>query len=166
MYFDNFPKIIYNFNINNKEEIKVLTDITKNVRLRKEILSNITLFDMYIISDGETPEFIAEKVYGNPQYFWAIMLANDRYDYLTDFPMRQNAMERIISDKYGADNINDIHHYEAVINGSTYVVDSTIAGSNPVTNSDHEYAVNESKRIIKIISPAIIEKVAAEFGVM
>ena len=166
MYFDNFPKIIYNFNINNKEEIKVLTDITKNVRLRKEILSNITLFDMYIISDGETPELIAEKVYGNPQYFWAIMLANDRYDYLTDFPMSQNAMERIISDKYGADNINDIHHYEAVINGSTYVVDSTIAGSTPITNSGHEYAVNESKRIIKIISPAIIEKVAAEFGVM
>ena len=52
MYFDNFPKIIYNFNINNKEELKVLTDITRNVRLRKEILSNITLFDMYIISDG------------------------------------------------------------------------------------------------------------------
>ena len=96
MYFDKFPKIIYNFNINNKEELKVLTDITRNVRLRKEILSNITLFDMYIISDGETPEFIAEKIYGNPEYFWAVMLANDRYDYLTDFPMRQTAMEKII----------------------------------------------------------------------
>ena len=94
------------------------------------------------------------------------MLANDRYDYLTDFPMRQNAMEKMIIDKYGIDNINDIHHYEKEINGVTYIVDITLAGSNPVTNSDHEYAVNESKRIIKIISPTIIEKVAAEFGVM
>jgi len=166
MYFDNFPKFLYNFNINDKEETKVVTDITKNVRLRKEILSNITLFDMYIISDGETPEFIAEKIYGNPEYFWAIMLANDRYDYLTDFPLRQNAMEKMIIDKYGVENINDIHHYEKEINGVTYVVDSTLAGSNPITNSGHEYAVNESKRIIKIISPAIIEKVAVEFGVM
>lgn len=166
MYFDNFPKIIYNFNINNKEEILLVSDITKNVRIRKEILSNITLFDMYIISDGETPEFIAEKVYGNPEYFWAIMLANDRYDYLTDFPLRETAMEKMIIDKYGIDNINDIHHYEAEINGVTYTIDSTVAGSTPITNSGHEYAVNESKRIIKIISPAIIEKVAAEFGVM
>ena len=30
--------------------------------------------------DGETPEIVAEKVYGNAEYHWIIMLANDIYD--------------------------------------------------------------------------------------
>ena len=85
MYFNDFDKILYNFVINGKEELKVMTDITKNVRVRKEILSNITLFDTYIIQEGETPEIIAEKVYGRADYHWSILLANDRYDYLNDY---------------------------------------------------------------------------------
>ena len=164
MYFTDFDKIIYNFFINGKEELKVMTDITRNVRVRKELLSNITLFDMYTIQDGETPEIIAEKIYGRADYHWAILLANDRYDYLNDFPLRQITMEKVISDKYGEEHINDIHHYEAVINGQTFVVDSNVIGSSPITNSDYEITVNDSKRLIKIISPSLINKVAKELS--
>lgn len=164
MYFNDFGNIIYNFNIGGKDEVKVVTDITRNVRVRKEVLSNITLFDRYIIQDGETPEIIAEKVYGRADYHWAILLANDRYDYLNDFPLKQVTMEKVIIDKYGEDNIHDIHHYEAVINGKTFVVDSNTVGSTPITNSDYELSVNESKRLIKIISASLINKVAQELS--
>ena len=164
MYFNDFDKILYNFFINGKEELKVITDITKNVRVRKEILSNITLFDTYIIQEGETPEIIAEKVYGRADYHWSILLANDRYDYLNDFPLRQVAMDKVVIDKYGEDHIHDIHHYEAIINGQTFVVDSTVVGSSPITNSDYELSVNESKRLIKIISPSLIIQVAQELS--
>lgn len=164
MYFNDFDKILYNFVINGKEELKVMTDITRNVRVRKELLSNITLFDMYTIQDGETPEIIAEKIYGRADYHWAILLANDRYDYLNDFPLRQITMEKVISDKYGEEHIHDVHHYEAVINGKTFVVDSNVVGSSPITNSDYEITVNDSKRLIKIISPSLISKVAKELS--
>lgn len=164
MYFNDFDKILYNFVINGKEELKVMTDITKNVRVRKEILSNITLFDTYIIQEGETPEIIAEKVYGRADYHWSILLANDRYDYLNDFPLRQIAMDKVVIDKYGEDHIHDIHHYEAIINNQTFVVDSTVVGSSPITNSDYEISVNEGKRLIKIISPSLISQVAQELS--
>ena len=164
MYFSNFENIIYNFLINGKEEVKVMTDITRNVRIRKELLSNITLFDTYTIQDGESPEIIAEKVYGRSDLHWAILLANDRYDYLNDYPLRQSSMDKVILDKYGEDHINDIHHYEADINGKTFVVDSDFVGSRAVSNYDYEITVNEDKRSIKIISPSIINKVAQELS--
>lgn len=110
MYFANFPTILYDFTINGKTEYKIITDITKNVRFRKLILENIALYDSYDVKDGETPEIISEKVYGTPHYHWVIMLVNQRYDYINDFPLSQNELESLIETKYG-DKKDHAHHY-------------------------------------------------------
>jgi hypothetical protein len=152
MYFKNFQKIYYDYNINGEKELKVVTDITKNVRFRKEVLSNISAYDYYDIKDGETPEIIAEKIYGNPEYHWIIMLANDKYDYLSDFPLDTHKLEKFINEKYG-DQVYAIHHYE---NDKGLVVDSSYPGAVSVSNYDYETRINESKRKIKIVSKDII----------
>jgi hypothetical protein len=164
MYFNNFPKMSYPFTINGKTEFRTVMDITKNVRLRREILSNVTLFDTYIIKDGETPELIAEYVYGNAQYHWTILLANDLYDYLSDFPLSQAILDNVIIDKYGVLNIHKIHHYEGVVNGRTFIVDKDFIGHIPISNSDYEYNLNEEKRTIKIISPNFINQIVSELN--
>jgi hypothetical protein len=88
MYFKEFPEFLYDFRYGAYEtKTSIVRDITRNVRFRKEVLDNIAVYDEYDIVDGETPEIIAEKIYGNPEYHWIIMLANQRYDYLTDFPL-------------------------------------------------------------------------------
>jgi hypothetical protein len=88
MYFKDFPEFLYDFRYAlNETKTAIVKDITRNVRFRKEVLNNIAVYDEYDIIDGETPEIIAEKIYGNPEYHWIIMLANQRYDYLTDFPL-------------------------------------------------------------------------------
>ena len=85
MYFKEFPKFIYDFkNPDGSTSTQIVKDITRNVRFRKEVFANISVFDEYDIVDGETPEIIAEKVYGNPKYHWVIMLANERFDYTRD----------------------------------------------------------------------------------
>lgn len=114
MYFQNFPKIYYDFpNIaSGNTDLQVLTDITTNVRIRKEVLENITIYDEYDILEGETPEMIAEKVYGNPELHWVIMLVNQRYDYLKDFPMTSLEFDNYLKETYGDNSLYDIHHYE------------------------------------------------------
>lgn len=113
MYFQNFPKIFYDFNKNDEDtSLQILTDITANVRLRKQILENITLYDEYDIQDGETPEIIAEKFYGNPELHWTIMLVNQRYNYLEDFPMSMHELDQHVKTRYGENKYNAIHHYE------------------------------------------------------
>ena len=91
MYFKDFPEFIYDFKYGSSSETKtsIVKDITRNIRIKKEVLSNIVLYDEYDIIDGETPEIIAEKFYGNPEYHWIIMLANERFNYITDFPLEE-----------------------------------------------------------------------------
>lgn len=87
MYFKEFPQFLYDFKYADRDtRTSVVTDITRNIRFRRDLLENVSLYDEYDIVDGETPEIIAEKIYGNAEYHWIIMLANGRYDYLTDFP--------------------------------------------------------------------------------
>ena len=160
MYFKDFPQFAYDFEIRGKTKVLLLTDITRNVRFRKEILSNIELFDEYDIQDGETPEIIAEKVYGNPNYHWVIMLVNERYDYIADFPMPYPQLFQYVQDKYGVGNEYDTHHF---VNERGYIVDQYYVGKLAVSNIDHEERINEEKRRIKLISPQLIDRVMKQF---
>lgn len=113
------------------------------------------------MKDGETPEIVAEKVYGNPEYHWIIMLVNERFDYLADYPLTYDALLKYVEDKYGAGNENATHHY---INTDGYIVDSSQAGATPVSNLQYEERVNENKRRIKIVSPNLIATVLNQFS--
>lgn len=137
----------------------VMTDISRNIRFRKEILSNITSYDEYDIVDGETPEIIAEKIYGNAEYHWIIMLTNDLYDYRKDFPLTQLQLEKYVEDKYGVDADVTRHYVDA--NG--FVVNETVSGAVPVSNRQYEEDLNESKRRIKVISKDLIAIVLKNF---
>ena len=235
MYFANFPKIIYDFDLSNGIDYKIVTDITRNIRVRKQILENITLYDYYDIGEGETPEIISEKIYGTPYYHWVIMLVNQRYDYVNDFPLTQRELDAYIDEKYGEKkyhvnhykvdgmikeginilnfvgveisggtfgsiNIGDVvvssHGYKARVDSVTYEPTSstatvslrtgnfllnelvTVAGENTnvrvascvipsqyttVSNYDYEFNLNESKRRIKIVDPALVEQLVKEF---
>ena len=158
MYFDNFPTFLYPFKINNKTEYKLVRDISQNVRVRKEILANVTLYDEYDIREGETPEIISEKVYGSPLYHWVVMLCNERYNYVDDYPLTQYELEKHITAKYGSGNEYDTHHY---IDTNGNIVDSTQGTS--VSNYDYETDLNESKRRIKLISPTLLNTILKNF---
>jgi hypothetical protein len=145
MYFDNFPTFLYPYTVNNKLEYKLVKDISQNVRVRKEILSNVTLYDEYDIRDGETPEIISEKIYGSPLYHWVVMLCNDRYNYVDDFPLPIPELEKHIANKYG----------------SSHIYDSSQGTS--VSNYDYEFSINESKRRIKLISPTLLNTILKNF---
>jgi hypothetical protein len=113
MYFSAFPKIYYDFaQDNTSTSLQILTDITTNVRVRKEVLENITLYDEYDMMDGETPEIVAEKVYGNPELHWVIMLVNQKYNYIQDFPLTNGELYEHCVATYGEDYLEDVHHYE------------------------------------------------------
>lgn len=160
MYFKRFPTIYYPVTINGVKQYSVLKDVTINVRFIKEFVSNITLYDLYDIVDGETPEVISEKFYGTPLYHWILMLVNERYDYLEDFPLTYSNLLDVVKNKYGEENAYHTHHYE---NEKGYVVSSDYPLARAVSNLEYEESKNESKRTIKIIDRSIIERVVRDF---
>lgn len=103
MYFAKFPPIIYPFEINGQMVYKQITDITLNVRIFEILKQYATVYDEYDMLDGETPEIVSEKAYGSPNYHWVIMLLNERFDYVNDFPMDQVTFDTYVADKYGVE---------------------------------------------------------------
>jgi len=161
MYFQKIPNIYYLFDIGGKPVLKPVRDITFNVRFRKSILENITLFDEYDIKEGETIEIIANNVYGSPEYHWVIMLCNQKYDYVEDFPVPERLLEQYVSEKYP--DPFGIHHY---VDSQGFIVSPGTIGAVAITNYDHEVTVNESKRRIKLISPQLLGTILNEYKII
>ena len=160
-YFAKFPQIYYDFKLGSSADpttLLVIKDITQNVRIRKEVLSNVLLYDIYHIQDGESPEVIAEKVYGSPLYHWVVMMVNEKFDYIDDFPMSSYTLENYIDNKYGNQR-NSPHHY--VKDG--YIVNSDEPGAVSVSNADYEYNLNEEKSKIKLIKPSLLQQILTEY---
>lgn len=159
MYFQNFPQFLYDYDINGDRKVFLVSDITRNIRFRRDILANISVYDEYDIVDGETPEIIAEKYYGNAQYHWIVMLANNIHDVRSEWPMSTYQFELYMEDKYG-DSKYAVHHYE---NANGHIVNSSEPFAAPISNMDYEQRINESKRRIKLVSPEIISTVLKNF---
>jgi len=121
MYFSKFPQFLYDFNYGNRIKTSIVKDITRNVRLRKDILQNITLFDEYDIIDGETPEIISEKFYGTAEYHWVVMLCNGKYDYRADFPVAEDVLVKHIADTYNPTLYSSDWYWDTHDDGLVYI---------------------------------------------
>lgn len=162
MYFENFNSLIYAFKIKGDIVVKPMLDITTNVRPLQRILENTLFYGNFDVEDGDTPEVIAERIYGDPNLHWVLMLINEKYDYLEDWPMPANKLDEYVSKKYGVGNENATHMIygrEHWINTSGNIVDNP---QNPdslsirVSNIDYERKINEEKRRIRIVHPNLI----------
>jgi hypothetical protein len=164
MYFAKMPNIYYDFiDKDGNPTLKILKDITTNVRLIKSAVENITMYDYYDIRDGETPEIVAAKVYGNSKYHWIIMLSNKIYDYRQEWPLTFDTLDRIITQKYGDGNEYKTHHYE---NAKGLAVNSDYPLATPISNYDFETRMNEKKRRIKLVSKPVLDAVIKEYTAM
>ena len=121
MYFKSFPYTYYS--LDDASTVQVVTNITARAVLSDEVKNNLSLYDEYDIKDGETPELLADKFYGNPELHWVVLHYNEIIDPRFDWPLDTNNLSRYISGKYN--NPNGIHHYEdanlAIANGNVII---------------------------------------------
>ena len=75
MYFANFPSIVYDATGN--FDFKVVTNLLRRVALRQKVRDNTLIFDTYDVGNGETPEILADKLYGESELHWIILLLNN-----------------------------------------------------------------------------------------
>ena len=108
MYFRQFPTIPYDSK--GTGEFKSVKNLLRRVGIRAKVKSNSMLYDTYDVKNGETPESIAFKLYGEAELHWVIMLVNDITDRFHDWPMTEAQFSQFVHDKY--DNVDAVHHYE------------------------------------------------------
>ena len=108
MYFNSFPVIPYDSSGN--LIFKDVTNLMRRIGLRTKVRGNALLYDTYDVKEGETPEIIAHKLYGDAKLHWVVLMVNDITDRYHQWPMSTPQFLDYINDKY--DNPDGIHHYE------------------------------------------------------
>jgi hypothetical protein len=112
-YFDTLPKII---NIDSTGNSKVMTNLLARASVIPEILKDPLLYYTYDIQEGDTPEVIAHKYYGDSYRYWIVLFANELLDPQWDWPMTSMVFEQYLADKYPSTNVySEIEYYEKVI---------------------------------------------------
>ena len=166
MYFENFPLI--EFATKKDGDPKIVTNLLRRVSLRSAIKQNILMFDTYDVKEGESPEMIAHKLYGDVELHWVVCMANDIVNRYHDWPLNRNQFLAYIKDKY--DNPNDTHHYEIsqTSGDTTLKIDVGISNEDyptatAVTNMEYEEADQDKKRQIRLLDPSFIPRVVEEF---
>jgi hypothetical protein len=175
-YFEYFPKVTY--------REKLVTDITRRVKIKDDLLADPYTFLPYTIKEGERAEDVAYYYYGDQGKVWLIYLANKIIDPYTQWPMSNENVSRTIAKKYKAvsgqttdDGVifwsmsttanNNIVHYQNNIDPSiaitpdTYIYNPSIAGSEwtPVRVYEYEMQLNEDRRNIYLINAAYANQV-------
>ena len=169
MYFNRFPTIPYD-SVGNGN-FKYVTNLLRRVAMRTKVKSNVLLFDTYDVKSGETPEEIADKLYDDPELHWVVLMVNDVTDRYHQWPLNENQFLAHINDKY--DNVDAVHHYEiSQTSGDTTIkidigTDNTDhSGATLITNYEHEIALEDQKRKIRLLDPTYIEQFVEEYEEM
>ena len=166
MYFQNFPLIPYD-SVGNGD-YKLVTNLLKRVALRTKVRTNAALFDTYNVKEGQTPEMIADKLYGDPNLHWIVMYINNITDRYHQWPLTTPQFLAFLNDKYF--NPDGLHHYEITqTSGDTTVTidigtDNTEhSGATLITNREFEEKRQDTLRAIRLLDPAYVDQFVEEF---
>ena len=166
MYFQNFPLIPYDSV--GDGQYKLVTNLLKRVALRAKVRTNTLLFDTYNVQEGQTPEMIADKLYGDPNLHWIVLYVNNVTDRYHQWPLTTPQFLAFLNDKYS--NPDGLHHYEITqTSGDTTVTidigtDNTEhSGATLITNREFEEKRQDTLRSIRLLDPAYVDQFVEEF---
>ena len=167
MYFTNFPIIAYD-SVGNGN-FKLATNLLKRVAVRSKVKTSTALFDTYDVREGETPEIIAHKLYGDSELHWIVLLVNNVTERYHQWPKNNNQFLAYINDKYS--NVDATHHYEiSQTSGDTTIkidigTDNTdYPAASIVTNAEYEESLEDEKRKIRLLEPSYVGLFVDEFN--
>ena len=168
MYFNSFPVIPYDSK--GDLQFKDVTNLLRRVGMRTKLKTNTFLYDTYNVKEGETPEMIAHKLYGDSELHWVILLVNEITDRYHQWPMTGGQFLDYLNDKYS--NPDGIHHYETTqTSGDTKVKvevfnevdDDAYTGLTPITNREFEEQEQDKRRKIRLLDPSFVEQFIDEY---
>jgi len=177
--FDYYPTITYN----NSTSVNILAE----AEVLRQYLTDLNRFFKYQIKEGERPDILAQRVYGDPTLDWVIFLANGIADPYKDWPLDYNQFVTYIEDKYNtaaeklssstlatsiayyyykglaSDTQETINSYNYKMTPYTYTKLGSPAGWEAKTYWEYELELNEAKREINILRPAYVSDFVQQF---
>jgi len=109
-YFDTLPKIVQTDNVGIP---RVFTNLMARASIIPDVLKNPLVYYSYDIQEGDTPETIAYKYYGDSYRYWIVLFANELLDPQWSWPMDSNVFDAYMEAKYPSGNTTTtVYSYE------------------------------------------------------
>lgn len=163
--FTLYPKISYK--INEYDYLRAI-DITQSAKIKRFLKDYRGIaYDPYTVKDGEKPDFVAYKYYGDPNLDWVVLLANDVYNIYDEWPKDSTELQQYLIKKYGsiAYTLSTIKYYydsnKNIIDQTSYEALSVSARSSE-TVYEYELRKNNNKAKIKLVRPTLIGAIQTE----
>jgi len=180
-YFRELPELQYQSFLKDRlstEDYIVVKNFFRRIKLRDDLQSIFTLFNKYVILDGERPDTLAEKFFGDSSLDWVVMISAGIINVYDEWPLSNHDLYNFVVDKYGVENVSGIHHYETelvvdssnrLILKSGLIVDADFTIPNPddysltlnpvngITNLEYETLKNDKKREIYVLKSNFLE---------
>lgn len=168
MFFKYHGEIQYNIFGNDFQ----MTDITKSsvsLNASKNSLQQISV-------NSRTPEQVAADIYNDPKLYWTILYINNVVDPFLDWHMMEDQLYEYCIRLYTEEGMQNVRYFENRLTKEIITGDEATSyyemmendiqlpeHINYVTNYAYEQLKNESKKMIKVIPPAMISKFVEEF---
>ena len=134
-YFNTLPKLIKTDSSGNSI---LLTNILARSSIIPSLLNNSALYYQYDIQEGDTPESIAYKYYGESYRYWIVLFANQIIDPQWQWPMDSETFAAYLNDKYpSTDLYTTAQSYQQIIT-SVDSITNTVT-TNTVTITEDAY---------------------------
>lgn len=116
-FYDLFPRIKYDITGDTSSSLDTIVDISLRLNILEDVKNNTLSYYEYLIKEDDTPEILADKIYGDAEYHWIILLMNNIINPQFDWPLKTDAFNSYIISKYGSisNAKTQIHHYEKII---------------------------------------------------
>jgi len=182
-YFKSIPNVKYDINGNAPNTFQKVTNIMKRPKFKPAVVSEITDYYPYRIKDGYRPDMVSQEVYGTPSFAYLILMFNDIYDPVFDWPLGLTQFDNYIVSKYGSMDsaVNTVKYYYQIIRAEVaktgiaeripavkYIIDSTayaLLGDDDkttISQYDWEFELNDEKTELQLINASVIQDVDYE----
>ena len=182
-YFKSIPNVKYDINGNAPNTFQTATNIMKRPMFKPKVIDEITDYYPYRVKDGYRPDMVSQEVYENPAFAYLILMFNDIYDPVFDWPLGSKQFENYIINKYGSVDsaVTTVKYYYQIIRAEVaktgtseripavkFIIDLTAynlldeSDRTTISEYDWEMEINDEKTEIKMINASIIQDVDFE----
>ena len=115
-YFRHLPNILYQSPLSHKNssgDYISIKNIFRRTKLKDYLQGSVSVFNKYIIEDGERPDTISELLYGSSRYDFVVVLTAGITNINHRWPVQDFQVYDVALNKYGSETkMNEVHHYE------------------------------------------------------